>query len=356
MNQTRFAPGRQRGLTLIELMVALTISLVLVLAAALLYLNTRSSQKATDERAQVYETGQAAIQLIGRELGKAGFYPAVAVESVTTEGADARSIRFNYPRAVNLALGGVLPVALARGVYGCDGQRVADTYAGCEDNEAGREDSDGLLVSYFTQDAFTLDVGDRADCSRTNVANAAVNATRIGTIAKQDGATTKTVSRNDSDASGLMPSQPLLVINRYFLKSIKYKTEGGAEVETSALACKGNGKGASVDLLVGVERLGFRYGVFSDESLVPTQFIAADEIEDLGSVSVGGGNYSGWQRVIAVRVCVLTRSFSGTALADAGASVTGCFGESYTAPSGVVVRKSEQVFSLKNMPGQLFGL
>lgn len=62
-----------KGLTLVELMVAVAINLVLVLAATLLYLNTRSTQKMVDEKSAVSETGQFALALLGRELTLAGF-------------------------------------------------------------------------------------------------------------------------------------------------------------------------------------------------------------------------------------------------------------------------------------------
>ena len=70
---------RQRGLTLIELLVAMAISLVIVVAAAYVFLASREAQRAIDRNSGSRETGAFVIQTIGRELMNAGFYPATMV-------------------------------------------------------------------------------------------------------------------------------------------------------------------------------------------------------------------------------------------------------------------------------------
>ena len=67
---------RQAGLTLIELLVAMTISMVIVVAAAYVYLASRESQRAIDRNSTSRETGVYVMQLLGREIMNAGFYPA----------------------------------------------------------------------------------------------------------------------------------------------------------------------------------------------------------------------------------------------------------------------------------------
>ena len=65
--------GDQAGVTLVELMVTIAINLLLVLAATLLYLNTRNTQKAVDERGAVFLAPDAErIDCHLRALGPAG--------------------------------------------------------------------------------------------------------------------------------------------------------------------------------------------------------------------------------------------------------------------------------------------
>ena len=68
---------RQRGVTLIELMIALLISSLLVLAMVFLFLSGRSSFVTQEQLARQQENGRFAWQLITRELQQAGYFPTV---------------------------------------------------------------------------------------------------------------------------------------------------------------------------------------------------------------------------------------------------------------------------------------
>lgn len=71
------ARGRQRGVTLIELLVALLISSLLILAMVFLFLSGRSSFLVQEQVARQQENGRFAWQLITRELQQAGYFPEV---------------------------------------------------------------------------------------------------------------------------------------------------------------------------------------------------------------------------------------------------------------------------------------
>jgi type IV pilus assembly protein PilW len=71
-------PGnRQRGVTLIELMIALLLSSLLVLAMVVLFMSGRSSFVTQEQLARQQENGRFAWQLITRELQQAGYFPVV---------------------------------------------------------------------------------------------------------------------------------------------------------------------------------------------------------------------------------------------------------------------------------------
>lgn len=67
----------QRGVTLIELMIALLISSLLILAMVFLFLSGRSSFVTQEQLARQQENGRFAWQLITRELQQAGYFPEV---------------------------------------------------------------------------------------------------------------------------------------------------------------------------------------------------------------------------------------------------------------------------------------
>ena len=63
---------RAAGLALSELMVALAIGLLLILASTTLLMATRSTYLLQDDRARVEESGRYAIDVIGRAVRQAG--------------------------------------------------------------------------------------------------------------------------------------------------------------------------------------------------------------------------------------------------------------------------------------------
>lgn len=342
-------PRDQAGVTLVELMVTIAINLVLVLAATLLYLNTRNTQKAVDERGAVFESGQLALDLLGREIGNAAFYPAVSVEPETIGAAPGSNVLWSHDLVTTQSMTSV-PAAYRHGVFGCSGQRFDVGANGCaaHNNSTGPAGSDALVVSYFTNDASSLDRGQRADCTYADVANSTLNANRERVPGGAAGTTAA------AGSLGVAPDAPLLVVNRYQLVPRQFQVDGAA-VNTYSLACSGNGRadGAYQELIRGVEQFVVRYGVMDDATLRPNRFLTASQVTALGdTTSIDGVIYPAWRRVVSVRVCLLVRSTSGSALRTGAngqaAAITDCSGSSYTPPNGAQVRRFEQVFSVKN--------
>ena len=71
--------ARERGLTLAEMLVALAIGLVTVLAAGRLLLFAVTAQAAQSELSQIDDGGRCALELIGRAVRQAGFVDPAAL-------------------------------------------------------------------------------------------------------------------------------------------------------------------------------------------------------------------------------------------------------------------------------------
>jgi type IV pilus assembly protein PilW len=71
---SRFRLVNQRGLTLVEMMVALVIGLVLVIAMSALFVNSSTSRREVELSSDVIESGRYAIDVLSRELVQTGFY------------------------------------------------------------------------------------------------------------------------------------------------------------------------------------------------------------------------------------------------------------------------------------------
>ena len=65
--------SRQRGLTLVELLIALTIGLFVVGAIGVLYVNTRNGFNYANEVARIQEVGRFALETMNRDIRMAGY-------------------------------------------------------------------------------------------------------------------------------------------------------------------------------------------------------------------------------------------------------------------------------------------
>lgn len=67
--------GRARGFTLVELMVAMVIALLALLAATQLYVNTRGTYRLQGMQSRLSEDGRFALSMLQRIVLQAGFHP-----------------------------------------------------------------------------------------------------------------------------------------------------------------------------------------------------------------------------------------------------------------------------------------
>src|SRR5450830_1057037 len=87
MNRTASMPmhsQRQHGLTLIELMVALVVGLLLVIAMSAIFVNSSTSRRELALSAEVIEHGRYGLDVLDRELSQTGFYGTLATPTGST--------------------------------------------------------------------------------------------------------------------------------------------------------------------------------------------------------------------------------------------------------------------------------
>lgn len=340
MNAHLFRPrqalrrARTAGLGLVELLVALAISLVIVLAATSVYVGTRGAQRTIDGANAAHEAGLFALRLIGRDLANAGFYPVVRVENA----ASVNTIQ-GYLNVTGRA-------AYETGIFGCEGG-VFDVSTGtCPAVTAGAPDT--LVIGYFTNDGFGSGaVGQRTDCEGNDV-NAATARYNTGRI--------------NAGGADTPPTLPLFIGNHYTLVGGAGNRAGvteavsveGRTVQTFSLGCNGTGSGANTWTAItsGLEDLQLRYGVFEDLSRTPTRFYTATEVNALTNTTIDGVAFTPWARVSAVRVCVIARTFEAPA---ALASATGA-PRQFENCDGGLTNQAANDRSLRKTYVQVFGL
>ena len=96
------AARRQAGFSLVELMIAITLGLVVLLAVGSIYMGSRQTYRVQEDNARMQEAGRYALEVIGRSLRQAG--------------ADAE-MTFN-PTAITLTCGAAAPCNSIAGANG----------------------------------------------------------------------------------------------------------------------------------------------------------------------------------------------------------------------------------------------
>ncbi|GAB3092370.1 hypothetical protein GCM10027217_03200 [Pseudomaricurvus hydrocarbonicus] len=139
----------QRGFTLVELLVAMTLGIVLSAGVAVLFLESSTNYSQDDETARMQENGRFAVQLLSHELGMAGFYGRYVNvdELLTTTITDIDQCGDDWAVNVDDHI-----------EHNNDIAATADLYGGCVAQENQTAGSDVLAIKRVADQA-TLDDG-----------------------------------------------------------------------------------------------------------------------------------------------------------------------------------------------------
>lgn len=223
--KARTQPYSQTGLSLIELMVAVTLGLMITTTLGYILMGSRSTYRTQDANARVQDTGRFALEFIGRQLRAAGRL------DITPLWSDSRTKLSGLPA-------GWTPIAGTHGAAAAEGA-VAVNASGVVSINGGSRQTDTVTVQY--QETTLAGVTPR-DCN-----GAAVALVNLPGGGGQYGTIRNTISLD------------------------------GANLE---LECTGNGGGGAQPLTVGVEDLQFRYA----ETATPSVFRDASQVANWANV------------------------------------------------------------------------
>jgi type IV pilus assembly protein PilW len=270
--------ARQSGLTLVELMIALTLGLVVVMSASLLLLSSKSAYQIQDESTRLHETGRYALELIALAVHQAGYQPW---ESGGVANASTSSAK----------------------ILGLDGYSLKSNSEGIDGALPGSFNGSDVLALRF------IGLG------KENIAD--------GTVL--------------NCAGFAVPEQHALEPDRgWSIFYVAMDAEGEPE-----LRCKYRGKTAwnSEAVARGVESFQVLYGVDTDMDGMPDRFMMAQEIDRLDQALVLEGanavermldknRKTAWKRIHAVQASLLVRSGASVRSGDQTQRFD-LFGQSY---------------------------
>ena len=248
----------QAGLTLVELMIAITLGLIVFMAATALLISTKLGYLVQDDEVHMQDTARYAIEVISRAIRQSAF-----------ENWDVAEV----------------PLVVGPRVSGLDARRLTSRTDGMTVPEARSINGSDVLAVRFSGSG----TGDHGDGTMTNCAGFGVAAAVSG--------------QSIDEGQGW---------------SIFYV--GQDSTGENELYCKYRGANgwSSQAIARGVETFQVLYGVDTDLDGLPNQYLTATAIDTLSdafvqsqldhtnSVSEGGAN-SDWNKVVSVKFALLLR-------------------------------------------------
>ncbi len=276
-----FAP-RQRGFSLIELMVSLTIGLIIMLAVVSAYLGSAGAGRTAEAIGRMNEDAQMALTILSQQLRMAGVNPSQPDRSTVATGTN--TLGNSVPLHNTLTNAYVL--------RGCDlsfsdVKTAASTGSLTCGHTASSSGPDSIAIAYEADRYNTIptSAGVPTDCMGSGITPTTAGYT------KSDNATTATATIYEAE-------------NRFFVGT-------STSVVNPTLYCKGNASAYGQPLIENIEDLQLRYGT-SNPAVTPTKvlgYLKAYEVDNDATTLTGlTGAASRWNAVKTVRICVVVRS------------------------------------------------
>jgi type IV pilus assembly protein PilW len=295
---------RMRGFTLVELMVALAIASILLLALATMFINTSISRGELDKSSRQIESGRYAMQILSDEIRHAGYYGAIPNAptlpgTVTSLPDPCTTVLADVQTSIGLPL---------QGYPGKSTAAALDTgKLGCLNAAAGYKANTGVIV-VRRADTSIAAVGPTSGFYNIQTSGCAGDATRY---AFDSYLNTGSFTLHANTAPGCLPltTAPIAQITPVYIRifyvstcsDVSCSAGGHDSVPTlKRMDITPAGASAPVSLVDGIENLQFEYGI--DSALTdgtPDAYLSAPAFAD-------------WQNVMAVRVHVLARNLEAT--------------------------------------------
>ncbi len=288
MNSTTLR-NSQRGLTLIEIMIALVIGLIITAGIIQVFSSTRQSNRTHEAIARMQETGRMALEVVARDVRIADFWGCAAdVANVTNNLNSANSgfIDFAVGGIDGTDGGGLTPdtLVLRSGVN--RGLSIQPPYGPQASANVSVAASNGLAQG---------DIVLLSDCQQADIFQITnANPNSSGTVVHNTGSTTSPGNYNATDPG--CPGANAHCLSKVYgadatlfgTQEISYNIGTGSEGEPALFR---NG----LEFLDGVENLQILYGEDTDGDSVANYYVPASSVVDM-------------LQVISVRFAVVVRS------------------------------------------------
>ena len=319
-----------KGVSLVELLIAMAIGLIIITAALSAYVSSSSASMASEAQSVMHEDAQAALVVISRQLKAAGNNPNQ--NNRVDDGTDPLTKVVTVSSRRNPVYG--VPT-YPTGSYvnsnfiirGCDGLFGPARSTRMDDlvcNAGTGPFSPSSVAVSFEADAFNT-----TPTTSNEATDCLGNKLPVLTV------TLPTLATGVTSSSAYSVAE-----NRLYIAASPTGVPG--------LYCKGNGadgSGNPVDgqaMVDNVEDLQVTYGLASmttAPSAISTASVAGYlRAEDVSKLSSTANDPSPWAKVLTARICVVIRSEKQVAISKVAARYTRCDGTTNTSPPDLRLR------------------
>lgn len=303
--------SHSRGFGIVELMVAMGLSLLLFTGAISLYLSSKNAYVDNDRLSRLQESGRIALDVISRDLRNAGYHGCVRLEDdrfTNRLDGGSTSVFWSFERPITGWNGDGADWTTGGDGVAFDSALTPDIDA---DNDVivirgPARDGANLVTTAIAEDTAAVQIDDPpfaaatpaagdlvmlTDCEWTSVFQVSGYAANV--IDHADGGSTAEGlpgNADDSLGAGFLPNAQLLPLRAV----VYYLAPTGSAVGGLALWRRVGGQPAE-ELLEGVERLQFLYGFDPNADGIVDRYVAAADV-------------TAWRDVVAVQVGMLLRT------------------------------------------------
>lgn len=288
----RRLPGKQKGVSLIELMIAITLGLMVVAVLTTLFVNNSANRREIDRAAGILENGRYALSVLKSEVAQAGYYGTLSSPTGTNATVICSDTIANWRNSMAIH-------ALGSNHQGTTAGSLDTCLSGLPARKSG---TDAIIIQRASTcvGGPTAETGCTAKSTAANVAYLQVSECGeeyVSTPFVLDigSATTFTLKKRTSGALTCQAAGTAPI--RLFYKSLYY-VDGSNNLIRADQAV--GGPFTATTLVEGIENIQFQYGFDTNDDGTADQF---DTTPPTGKT---------WADAMGVRVWILARAPTAT--------------------------------------------
>jgi len=271
----------QQGVSLVELMVAMALSLVLLAGVVQIYVGSKQSFNVNDSLSRVQENARVAMDFLARDIRMADFWGCVT-------GATNLNNDVNGGGSLDITLGG-LSGSDNGGLNGSDSIRLQGAYGSGIIIEAPFMNTNAAALHVSADNGLSQsDIVMVSDCSSADIFQISnANPDTSGTVDHNTGNAT-----SPGNATGDLSKVYAGDAELYKVRSVTYSIQAGPNGEPALFRNDGTN---NLELVNGVENMQVFYGEDTSNTQTADYYVPAGDVTDM-------------ENVVSVKIVLLLRS------------------------------------------------